>query len=92
MSLVIIEYDLLLRLTSYILVSPFDNLFFIVIIVKLSVPPNIVDEASSADTLATEGMRVTLSCHAEGNPTPIITWRREDRGEIKICTEDDSFR
>ena len=58
----------------------------------IKVPPNIVDEASSADTLASEGMRVTLSCHAEGNPTPIITWRREDRGEIKICTEDDSFR
>ena len=55
------------------------------------VPPNIIDESSSSDTLATEGMRVTLSCQAEGNPIPIIKWRREDHNEIKICKDQDAF-
>ena len=56
-----------------------------------TVPPNIIDESSSSDTLATEGMRVALSCHAEGNPIPTIKWRREDRNEIKLCEENNSF-
>ena len=57
-----------------------------------TVPPNIIDESSSSDTLATEGMRVTLRCHAEGNPTPTIKWRREDGNEFKICDEKNSFK
>ena len=46
-----------------------------------------MDDLSSSDTLATEGMRVTLSCHATGNPTPSISWRREDGKSIRVCKE-----
>jgi len=49
------------------------------------VPPDITDDLSSSDTLATEGMRVVLNCHAEGNPTPAIAWMREDGKQIRIC-------
>ena len=31
-------------------------------------PPNIIDESSSSDTLATEGRAVTLNCDATGTP------------------------
>ena len=31
-----------------------------------------------------ENGNVTLSCHAEGNPKPIISWVREDQGPITI--------
>ena len=31
-------------------------------------PPNIIDETSSGDTLATEGRSVTLNCDATGTP------------------------
>ena len=34
----------------------------------LAVPPNIIDETSSGDTLATEGRSVTLNCDATGTP------------------------
>ena len=50
-----------------------------------TVPPNIIDSESSSDTLATEGMRVLLNCKAGGNPTPTISWVREDGKNIKIC-------
>ena len=33
-----------------------------------AVPPNILDDTSSADTLATEGSSVSLSCDAVGTP------------------------
>lgn len=55
------------------------------IFVHLAVPPDILDDLSSSDTLATEGMRVVLNCHAEGNPAPAISWRREDGKKIRIC-------
>jgi len=47
------------------------------------VPPDIIDEESSSDTLATEGMRVALTCRAKGNPSPTIAWRREDGKHIR---------
>ena len=43
-----------------------DCLFIFVFI--FTVPPNIVDETSSGDTLATEGRAVTLHCDATGTP------------------------
>merc|ERR550532_3761909 len=49
------------------------------------VPPNIRDETSSGDTLATEGRSVTLNCDATGTPKPTITWRREDGETIRLC-------
>ncbi|XP_023336630.1 lachesin [Eurytemora carolleeae] len=48
---------------------------------SVEVPPDIIDEMSSSDTLVQEGMRVTLSCEATGVPKPIITWRRESKIE-----------
>ncbi len=50
-----------------------------------SVPPDIIDEESSSDTLATEGMRVTLVCKAKGNPRTQIAWRRQDGKPISLC-------
>ena len=50
-----------------------------------SVPPDIIDEESSSDTLATEGMAVTLVCKARGNPRTQIAWRREDGKSIRLC-------
>lgn len=46
------------------------------------VPPDIVDEETSGDTMVSEGGSVTLRCRARGYPKPEITWKREDRQEI----------
>jgi len=53
------------------------------------VPPDINDDLSSSDTLATEGMRVVLNCAAEGNPSPTIAWMREDGKKIRLCSDPD---
>ena len=50
------------------------------------VPPDIVDDESSSDTLAKEGMRILLNCHARGNPAPTISWVRVDGKPIRICS------
>ena len=52
------------------------------------VPPDIIDEESSSDTLAKEGMLVTLICKAKGNPRTQIAWRREDGKPIRLCQTD----
>ena len=44
-----------------------DECLFIFVFI-FTVPPNIVDETSSGDTLATEGRAVTLHCDATGTP------------------------
>jgi len=59
---------------------------------SVEVPPDIIDDMSSSDTLATEGMKVTLSCEATGIPRPTITWRRQpgfDRSPelIRVCNK-----
>lgn len=62
-------------------------------IVGISVPPDIIDEESSSDTLAKEGMLVALVCKARGNPRTQIAWRREDGKPIRLCqTEDEKSR
>jgi hypothetical protein len=55
------------------------------ILTLFAVPPDIIDEESSSDTLATEGMRVGLVCKARGNPRTQIAWRREDGKPIRLC-------
>jgi len=54
------------------------------------VPPDIIDEDSSSDTLATEGMPVGLVCKARGNPRTQIAWRREDGKPIRLCHPQDT--
>ena len=49
------------------------------------VPPDIVDEESSSDTLANEGMRVLMNCKARGNPAPVISWKRQDEKPMRLC-------
>ena len=58
----------------------------------IQVPPDIIDEESSADTLATEGMPVRLNCKARGNPRTQITWRREDGKPIRLCPSPEKPR
>ncbi|XP_045114036.1 lachesin-like [Portunus trituberculatus] len=49
------------------------------------VPPEIVDDLSSGSSVVVqENGNVTLTCHAEGNPKPRISWVREDQRPITI--------
>lgn len=41
-------------------------------------PPNIIDEDSSADIAVQEGDDAVLTCRATGHPPPRVTWKRED--------------
>lgn len=50
------------------------TLFFILCLV----PPNIIDEESSADIAVQEGDDAVLTCRATGHPPPRVTWKRED--------------
>lgn len=53
-------------------------------IVTLTVPPDIINEESSADIAVQEGEDASLTCRATGNPIPRVTWRREDGDVILI--------
>uniref|UniRef100_A0A336MSZ1 CSON006129 protein n=1 Tax=Culicoides sonorensis TaxID=179676 RepID=A0A336MSZ1_CULSO len=46
--------------------------------IDVQVPPNIVDEESSADIAVQEGEDAILTCRATGHPPPRVTWKRED--------------
>jgi len=48
------------------------------------VPPDIINEESSADLAVQEGEDATLTCKATGNPLPRVIWRREDGEMILI--------
>ncbi|XP_037079148.1 lachesin-like [Pollicipes pollicipes] len=53
--------------------------------VTVVVPPNIVDSKSSPSEVAVhEGNSVRLACHADGQPPPAISWKREDNGPIFV--------
>jgi hypothetical protein len=43
-----------------------------------SVPPDIINEESSADIAVQENEDASLVCRATGHPPPRVTWRRED--------------
>lgn len=47
------------------------------------VPPNIIDDESSPSSVSVrENQNLSLSCKAEGSPTPKISWKREDGNSI----------
>lgn len=57
------------------------NLFF----VSISVPPNIIDDESSPSSVSVrENQNLSLTCKAEGSPTPKISWKREDGNHIAV--------
>ncbi|XP_022211531.1 lachesin [Drosophila obscura] len=52
--------------------------------IDVQVPPDIINEDSSADMAVQEGEDATLTCKATGNPLPRVIWRREDGEMILI--------
>ncbi|XP_073959858.1 protein CEPU-1-like isoform X2 [Choristoneura fumiferana] len=46
--------------------------------IDVFVPPDIINDETSADVSARELDNITLICRATGHPPPKITWRRED--------------
>lgn len=54
-----------------------------------AVPPNIIDEESSADISVQEGDDAMLTCRATGHPPPRVTWKRED-GEVMLLRKGSS--
>ncbi|KAL1377527.1 hypothetical protein pipiens_016204 [Culex pipiens pipiens] len=54
-----------------------------------SVPPDIINEESSADIAVQEGEDATIVCKAVGHPTPRVTWKRED-GEYMLLRKPQS--
>ncbi|XP_025424160.1 lachesin isoform X1 [Sipha flava] len=50
---------------------------------QVVVPPNIIDEESSTSSVSIrENQNLSLTCKAEGSPTPKISWKREDGNHI----------
>ncbi|XP_045481880.1 lachesin isoform X1 [Harmonia axyridis] len=52
---------------------------------QVVVPPNIIDVESTQSTVAVrENQNISLTCRADGFPTPKIMWRREDGQAISV--------
>ncbi|XP_019880331.1 lachesin isoform X1 [Aethina tumida] len=52
---------------------------------QVVVPPNIIDTESTQSTVAVrENQNISLTCKADGFPTPKIMWRREDGQQISV--------
>ncbi|KAK5639134.1 hypothetical protein RI129_011626 [Pyrocoelia pectoralis] len=52
---------------------------------QVVVPPNILDTESTQSTVAVrENQNISLTCKADGFPTPKIMWRREDGQAISV--------
>jgi hypothetical protein len=57
----------------------------LVSVVTVTVPPNILDANSTQSSVAVrENQNITLTCKADGFPTPKLMWRREDGQVINI--------
>ena len=55
------------------------------LVFSITVPPNILDSLSTSGTVAVrEHQNVTLTCKAEGFPTPSVKWKREDNKMILV--------
>uniref|UniRef100_A0A182IP77 Ig-like domain-containing protein n=1 Tax=Anopheles atroparvus TaxID=41427 RepID=A0A182IP77_ANOAO len=57
--------------------------------IDVQVPPDIINEESSADIAVQEGEDATIVCKAVGHPTPRVTWKRED-GEYMLLRKPQS--
>nr|XP_018902166.1 PREDICTED: lachesin-like isoform X1 [Bemisia tabaci]XP_018902167.1 PREDICTED: lachesin-like isoform X1 [Bemisia tabaci]XP_018902168.1 PREDICTED: lachesin-like isoform X1 [Bemisia tabaci] len=52
---------------------------------QVVVPPNILDDQTTQSSVAVrENSNITLTCRAEGFPSPTIKWRREDGQGISV--------
>ncbi|XP_055294810.1 lachesin [Sitodiplosis mosellana] len=52
--------------------------------IDVQIPPDIINEDSSVDMAVQEGEDAALTCRATGNPTPRVTWKKEDGDYIYI--------
>lgn len=58
-----------------------------------AVPPNIIDTESTQSTVAVrENQNISLTCKADGFPTPKIMWRREDGQQISVDRRQKGLR
>lgn len=74
-----------LQVVGTLLVCCHFHRFCFLILLFVSVPPNILDAESTQSTVAVrENQNISLTCKAEGFPTPKITWRREDGQSITV--------
>lgn len=76
----------MLKCRAFNVRSNFFNLFgpALTISSRPTVPPDIINEESSADISVQEGEDATLVCRATGHPQPRVTWRREDNDYIYL--------
>lgn len=52
-------------------------------------PPDIIDERTPGEVRVRENEPLKLTCEARGNPTPKITWKREDGLDLHLSPRDD---
>ena len=52
-------------------------------LLDVQVPPDVDVERSSPDIEVKSGAAAKLECHADGYPTPTVSWLREDKKKIK---------
>lgn len=51
---------------------------------EVVIPPDIIYEETSGDTMTPEGGNLKLRCRARGYPPPKIVWKREDGADIVV--------
>ena len=55
----------------------------------ISVPPEIPNPPGDVEVSA--GAKVNLTCDAKGDPTPTLTWMRENNKQIRIDKKKGKF-